>query len=78
MTGQQRRELAVVELQELLEHQAGEQLRLRELLLARALAIIRQAQPARQMRDEQYPTRRFRGLHIGIVADGTMLAGKDS
>lgn len=76
--GQHGRELAIVALQELFEHQTGEQLRLRELLGTRAVAIIRQARPARPMRDEQHPPRRLRGLHITIVTDRPTLAGKKS
>ena len=75
---QQGRQLAIVELQELFQHQAGEQLRLRELLGAESMAIIRQAQTARQMRDDEHSPRRFGGLHKSIVTARPMLAGKEN
>ncbi len=61
---QQRRQLAIVELQKLLEHQAGKQLRLRVCLGTKAVRVVRQDKPADKIRQLQYSLGRLAGLHL--------------
>ena len=66
---------AVIQLQKFLEHQAGEQLMLRELLGAATMTVGRQAASSHATRHQKHPLGRLaRGSHARSTHE-TMLAG---
>ena len=54
---------AVVEARELLEHQAGQELGLGELLGAELVRVLGQRPAGRLVGDPEHPARGFAGLH---------------
>lgn len=64
VVGQVLGEAAVVEAQELPEHEAGHELRLGELLRAVAVAVGREGQPGRVEGEGEDPARGFARSHI--------------
>lgn len=72
---QQLRRLAIVESQELLQHQSSEQLRLRELLRAELMAILGRRADADRVREFQHPPRTLRRTaHTRATHERTLAA----
>ena len=63
MVGEVLAQPAVVEARELLEHQAGQELRLGELLGAELVSVRGHSPTGRLVGDLEHPARRFAGLH---------------
>ena len=63
VVGEVRSQPAIVEARELLEHQAGQELGLDELLGAELVPVRREGLAGRLVSDLKHPARRFAGLH---------------
>ena len=77
--GQQRSQLAIVQLQEFLQHQAGKQLRLRELLRTEAVRVRAQPAATDLIGGQQHSFRRFARLahtwlYVHNLASSPLLA----
>lgn len=71
------RQLTIVESQELFQHQAREQLQLRELLWTELVALLRERPDADSMRESRHPLRALRGATHNRAAHDITLAYDD-